>query len=580
MSTSTAEMDAQTAVHQKARRRVPLQFDENGDPYFGSVTSPESFKMRALCVMPPRHVIPVIFVPGIMGSNLCSNGKNQKEGASAWTPPNGIWQGLGEVRRRSSQTPANRQQQMSPDAVKVDNTGPVHVPRTLFTLTEKEAKRRGWGEVHLDSYGKVLAELEMGLNEQYSDAGTSDHSLLPVWQIAKTLKYRNEDVRKHWNPVNPDLQPLSDDEFTRLDYYYYPVWACGYNWLGSNEASSDQLVARIQEALDWYAKGKYWIPVGKVIIVTHSMGGLVARRAVQKAQDRILGVVHGVQPVGGAPVVYRRMRAGVETNGWFDLAGMAAAAVFGWSAADITCVMANSPGPLELLPTKHYPPGWLRFEQNRGGKTKELMPALPLADPYTEIYAKRVQDVWWGMIDETLIDPAHLTSGNDRAPFMQYKRVLKTAMDFHEAVKLDCHPVTYAHYGSDPKQVSFGKVVWTTTDDVGSDALTGLAMSKAQSFTLFGKSTLLFGDQKLTLKLEGHESPTEQDNTNAGDGTVPLSSGALISKATPEPKAFSMTGFDHAASYKDENVLNNVLYCLAKIAQLAPAVSTLPSTKG
>ncbi|WDD96537.1 hypothetical protein Bsp3421_006751 [Burkholderia sp. FERM BP-3421] len=73
MTTSSADTCATRPVHEKARRRVPLQFDENGHPYFGSVASPESFRMRALCVMPPRHVIPVIFVPGIMGSNLKAN---------------------------------------------------------------------------------------------------------------------------------------------------------------------------------------------------------------------------------------------------------------------------------------------------------------------------------------------------------------------------------------------------------------------------------------------------------------------------------------------------------------------------
>ena len=106
------------------------------------------------------------------------------------------------------------------------------------------------------------------------------------------------------------MPPLTDDEFRRLGDYYYPVWACGYNWLDSNEVAADRLIKRINEVMDWYKKGKYWIPMGKVIVVTHSMGGLVARRAAQKAGDNILGVVHSVLPVGGAPVVYRRFRGG------------------------------------------------------------------------------------------------------------------------------------------------------------------------------------------------------------------------------------------------------------------------------
>ena len=103
MSSPVAEA---TPVQTQAVRRVPLQFDENGDPIFNSVTSPECFKVHALGVMPPKHVIPVIFVPGIMGSNLCANGKLSKEGSSAWTPPNGKLAGLGEGLRRSRQAPA------------------------------------------------------------------------------------------------------------------------------------------------------------------------------------------------------------------------------------------------------------------------------------------------------------------------------------------------------------------------------------------------------------------------------------------------------------------------------------------
>ena len=72
------------------------------------------------------------------------------------------------------------------------------------------------------------------------------------------------------------IEPLAPDEFSRVSDYY-PVWVCGYNWLASNDASADQLIARINEAIEYYKKGSYWISTGKVIIVTHSMGGLVAR---------------------------------------------------------------------------------------------------------------------------------------------------------------------------------------------------------------------------------------------------------------------------------------------------------------
>jgi predicted alpha/beta hydrolase family esterase len=56
---------------------------------------------------------------------------------------------------------------------------------------------------------------------------------------------------------------------------------------------------------------------GKVIIVTHSMGGLVARYAsqVSGAKDKILGIVHGVIPDLGSPAAYRRMKVGAKQEG-------------------------------------------------------------------------------------------------------------------------------------------------------------------------------------------------------------------------------------------------------------------------
>lgn len=582
MSSPVAEA---TPVQKQAVRRVPLQFDENGDPIFNSVASPECFEVHALGVMPPRHVIPVIFVPGIMGSNLCANGKLSKEGSPAWTPPNGKLAGLAEGWRRVRQLPAARQKQTSPDAVKVDDTGAVSIPRTVFTLTEKEAKRRGWGEVHLDSYGGILAELELALNDQYIDAGTQGAKPMAAWTVAKELTRMNGDksvdvVRDDWHPVaGTDVPPLNDDEFRRLGDYYYPVWACGYNWLDSNEAAADRLIQRINEALEWYKKGKYWIPVGKAIVVTHSMGGLVARRAAQKAQDSILGVVHSVQPVGGAPVVYRRFRAGTEANGMFDIPAAVAAAIIGWDAADVTCVLANSPGPLELLPTKHYPPGWLRFECRSGGKAEDLMPALPVADPYIEIYSKRVQDVWWGMVDETLIDPANLSVRTDSKPLKSYRIAITKAMNFHDALQLACHPVTYAHFGSDSKHVSFGRVTWATSDALTPLGASMLPGAQTALYTKLGASTLTLGEEKVTFKLANREPASENDGSNTGDGTVPLPSGKLIAQCSPRPRAFSMTGFDHQMSYGNPHVQENVLYSIAKIVQLATPVAELPQCK-
>ncbi|GJI99011.1 hypothetical protein RugamoR57_57290 [Duganella caerulea] len=586
------------ALHKQATRRVPLGFTDKGDPVFDTVCSPTRFAVRAHGVIPPRHVIPIIFVPGIMGTNLRMTKEADPKQPSAWGPPNGLAAGLGEVRRRRHQTPKQRQLQMTASRTEVDPGGKVQVPNNNFNLTDKEAKRRGWGELHFESYGGVLAELERSLNDQYEQPGKEGSKKMAVWTVAQTLKKDapfvrcegdgspcppNEpiDVRKVWNAVKGSIEALTDDEFARLDDFYYPVWACGYNWLDSNEQAADRLLKKIDEVLAWYKQTSYFIPQDKVIIVTHSMGGIVARRASQKDASKILGVVHGVQPVGGAPVVYRRFRAGTEVGGFFNFTGAAVATIVGWDAADITCVMANSCGALELLPTKQYPPGWLTVSQESNGQQVELTPALPLADPYDEIYSKKVQDVWWGMIDETLIDPAELVkaSGSEMTPFKVYKENLKRSMKFHDTLALYCHSNTYAHYGSDHKEVAFGRVHWNTSDRLSDEMRASLMTLSAKSWSLGGRTELAAGDKSIRLELVNKPRPKSDENADAGDGTVPNPSGAVIAKADGATHVFRMKGFDHQGSYSNRDVLDNVLFCLSKIIQMATPAKDLPQKK-
>ena len=51
-------------------RRVPVEIDAQGQVKAQSVTSPIRFGVRAGVGVPPSKIIPIVFVPGIMGSNL------------------------------------------------------------------------------------------------------------------------------------------------------------------------------------------------------------------------------------------------------------------------------------------------------------------------------------------------------------------------------------------------------------------------------------------------------------------------------------------------------------------------------
>jgi triacylglycerol esterase/lipase EstA (alpha/beta hydrolase family) len=106
---------------------------------------------------------------------------------------------------------------------------------------------------------------------------------------------------------------LTSDEVALSYQYLFPVHAVGYNWLQSNVDSAQALAGRIDKIIgDYKASGR---KCEKVILVTHSMGGLVARYYSELldgdfGQKNILGIVHGVMPDRGAPMAYKRMKAG------------------------------------------------------------------------------------------------------------------------------------------------------------------------------------------------------------------------------------------------------------------------------
>lgn len=165
---------------------------------------------------------------------------------------------------------------------------------------------------------------------------------------------------------------LIEKELLDASDHWFPVHAVGYNWLESNEQAGKYLAGKIEQFIAHYRKQGY--SCDKAILVTHSMGGLVARAAchpkIGNAASKVLGVVHGVQPATGAATAYKRVHAGFEASLGKDTL---VAKVLGWTGADVTAVFANAPG------------------------------ALPKADPYQEIYRER--DKWWRLICPEWIDP-------------------------------------------------------------------------------------------------------------------------------------------------------------------------------
>ena len=362
-----------------------------------------------------REAIPLVFIPGIMGSRLRRAGTDGKgKGADGlpnlrWDPSDSFFMisnfvGVDGAQRRRLciGTP---EQNFDPGYLEVDNTKPVK-----------------------DGFGGIMKDY---------------------------LKFLNPLKKHDWGPL--------------AKVFEFPVYAVGYNWTDSNENSGNMLLGRINEIIA-EAKGVTGL-CKKVILITHSMGGIVARAASELLQGRniILGIIHGVQPVTGTPAAYWRMKAGFEGS---DSLGIAQSAL-GNTGPKVTAILGNIPGGLELLPNKLH-----RDNSNRTAwiairEGKNIVLSLPQQDPYQEIYGVKAVvapvdnkatpsgNKYWGLVDPALLNPDQHTPTGGNAhdamdaaaarppdPWNQYLNVLGTAERFHDSLGLKAHPHTLCLRGT------------------------------------------------------------------------------------------------------------------------------------
>lgn len=544
--------------------------DRDGSLVAHTVATPRSFKVRALVTVAPRKVIPVIFVPGIMGSNLrvrrdavVSTESKVKPGEAVWRAPNGDSSGALEAAKWLNKDARQRQLILNPETVEVDDDGEISIPAASAETDDvpsqppslEDLRKRGWGEVHAGSYGRLLAELERHLNSTFRVDGAGKRSIRKHWQRVVDCD------PSHWGVRN--IAPLTETELEKYAAYQYPLYAVGYNWLQSCGKSSERLEKRINEIISFWASRKH--ECEQVILVTHSMGGLVARACAKRIPGKIAGIVHGAMPAFGAPVAYRRIASGTEMsspgsdlNDEFVATGFALIA--GGSTAQTTAVMATAPGVLELLPNHLYPRPWLHIRTvsvlNKEKQYHDWV-NLPAASPYP-LY-RDVQS-WYRLIDPALADPAklHGKSGPERA----IGAAIDQAELFHTKVLGGYyHPNTYAYYGADPKRLTFSRICWIANDKPVASrvALTpaSLKNAKAKNRTPDGGRCVEVDGQILEF------SPDMQDGP--GDGTVPDKSGSCAGGNLKQ--VFPTRGFEHQKSYEPEYILLLTQHLIVKIVQ-------------
>ncbi|MCR4182426.1 acetyltransferase, partial [Providencia vermicola] len=191
-------------------------------------------------IVPPTKIIPVIFLPGVMGSNLKSSGGEIKAGEQIWRGDNDIevyldWANLKGVKRREL---------LNPKTTTVDNGGVIN-SKVYSLITDdgqgdygtllQPRKERGWGEILNFSYGNTLSVLQGALLDDWQKAarrradGKTEFSDNPkengiVRQLCNTVLGTEDE--------NEDC--LTEEEASHFLNFLYPLHVFGYNWLEDN----------------------------------------------------------------------------------------------------------------------------------------------------------------------------------------------------------------------------------------------------------------------------------------------------------------------------------------------------------
>ena len=526
-------------------RRLGKRYDHDGVAIaIGRVTPTDDARRLEVEVL--EEAVPVILVPGIMGSNL----RDVRTGQSVWRG-NSLLRMMMQWLFRSATT---RRRKLNPDTTEVDPRGKYMGPGS--TVTNKEtAKQRGWGTVASYGYGKFVPWLDKALNDDETSpwAGMEDDiKLVESWApFKKPEKLFPAESQKAWG-------------------VYSPVHCVGYNWLRSNAESGAYLVSKINEIIEFWRSRKSedgtCYRCEKVVLVTHSMGGLVSRAAVLDAfggavdanvSEKVAGVVHGVMPAFGAAAAYHHIRTGYD---------FPTGLVLGRNAAQVTAVLANSPGGLELMPNTDYPEGWLQARSSTGQPLMALPEAVAQADaqtgrtsadPYLQIYTKR--DEWYRLIDAGLIDPGGLDRKKDPPvdSWTRYLGIVLAAARFHQTLGNTYHDPTYSHFGNDPRKATYQTLPWVATGPV-------------TATTAELKAAKVRGHKSDPVKLDiaGYPAFKIGKAEDPGDDTVPAVSGGAPGTVETDAvkQSFSLIGLAHGSSYQDEGPAQmSTLYSIGKI---------------
>ena len=269
-----------------------------------------STRMRIL-----RHKIPLVFVPGLMGSRLAIQVPSRlNEQIVGWKVVN--WE--------------------------VSQGSPENCAKWAAYGAFRSEEVRRW--LHHSNPSEVLWQ-QAGVGEDESQRGYA----------GLFDGYRNA------------LELLHDRRFL-AEPFEFVAHGVGYDFRKSMVACGQYLTARVESLLsrerDEVGAAQWFV------LVTHSLGGLASRSMLRQSaelRESCLAVVHGYQPVTGAPLAYRRIFTGFTMDSpGLNIEELLLGAILGTDPRDFVHTVSGVQGAFDLLPSAEYPHSWFTIEDGVG----------------------------------------------------------------------------------------------------------------------------------------------------------------------------------------------------------------------
>ena len=471
-------------------------------------------------------IIPIMFLPGIMGTRL----QNSKTKEIIWDPDKmsymiGLsWKKIAEKQKLLgiSNSP---------------NAEPIIDPAKILEIFPKpyaaERRERGYASVASGFYEKFLKTLETKLNNPEVPQGAQDTEII------------------------------------------YPVYVCPYDW---RKDITDIAGKEVKDVYDTIKKDQ---GTDEIIIITHSMGGLVAReflRQNEQAAQKIRGVIHGVQPAAGAVQFYAYFKCGTQKLLGISPTDLVLKGILGRKKRDFAALCCDIPGAIELAPTSNTGEHqWLNWDaelEQKYGIEVQKDKIFSCYEDKSGILGLTAQD-----FDKTVND---LIIEN-----------IEKAKTFHEDLQTFRHERTHTLSSSQVQTVQSVRIERNEiTAAFAADFCCGTVktehLTDEQKKLLdrikkkIGERLIKAGKDKVKAKIEKikkgiykklwnfQDSRIEIIVTkdNEGDGTVPLKSQQTLETASKKENEGKepYTGIEHSEFYKNDTVINDVIALIKELS--------------